>query len=756
MTKLRFVLLVLCLGVFFNTILYAQKPSERRKQYLEQEELNIKQGASNKVSNRISPTELKNIKLEKEEIQKGLFGLENGMDVFESPAVFKNNSAVILSQVISYRFYTDQFDGLHLFRFLRKRILIQDKSALENFSILYSNSNAVYTVNVIKKDRKSVVISKLAEEIETAGITKIPDVYTDLVGSGEYCTKLPIQGLEIGDIIDIRQKVQFGITYTPLAVKSYPILGVFCDDYPVVFQRYAITVPPNYSIFAHTINNSPKPQIEVRPDGYRVFTFEDSIRNTFKEEYFDRPNKNLAYFKVVLLKKPPLKLTYLDDKIDTNLSPISIVELAKHETIEDKKQAEDLKNSTLDYLKLLAIKPENKTELINKAYYYLRTTTLAILHEKELAKALKDTSTHKKNEEQVIMNEDLFFNVFVGVLNGLSINYESIASVSKNYCEIDKVCHPAEIRKGLKVFAEKPVYIFYFNQNSLPNEIPAELQGSQALFYPSPQSTIDLCKDIKLAPLPESSLEDNYTKEISTIKLDANFENVLLKKHILAKGMPKYDYYDKVLFKGELVKNDLHKVGRGNDSTTTTNLIQKEQEEKEWKNGMENLKEMFEDQKFEVEKVSDFELVSDGRYDESPILEFKINTEFKNLIAQAGPNYLVSVGTLIGSQLELKPEDMKRDFDIYQNYSRHFVDEMNFEIPEGYTVEDPNSLKMNVDNESASFLAEAEVKGNQLHIKTTKTYKNQFDPKSKWENYTKVLEAAYEFHQKKIVLKKKG
>jgi hypothetical protein len=106
--------------------------------------------------------------------------------------------------------------------------------------------------------------------------------------------------------------------------------------------------------------------------------------------------------------------------------------------------------------------------------------------------------------------------------------------------------------------------------------------------------------------------------------------------------------------------------------------------------------------------------------------------------------------------LELKPDDMTRNFDIYQNYRRTFIDEISFEVPEGYMVADASGLNMKVDNESASFISVAEISGNTLKVKTTKTYKKLYDPKSKWENYIKVLDAAYEFQQKKIILKKKA
>jgi hypothetical protein len=293
------------------------------------------------------------------------------------------------------------------------------------------------------------------------------------------------------------------------------------------------------------------------------------------------------------------------------------------------------------------------------------------------------------------------------------------------------------------------------------------MEGTEVLTYVNNRSRSNKDNhEVSLEKLPEYNYDDQYVKESSTIKVSENMENLLLQKQFEVKGSPRYDYYDNILFQRKFVASDLERIKRKPDPEVEVSKnkvkqaayikAKQEEDDKKYKDAMDEFKKLFENQKFDVEKVSDFELISDGRYDDSPILSFKIHTEFKNLISQAGPNYLVSIGTLIGSQLELKPDDMTRNFDIYQNYRRTFIDEISFEVPEGYMVADANGLNMNVDNESASFVSKAEITGNTLKIKTTKTYKQLYDPKTKWENYIKVLDAAYEFQQKKIILKKKA
>ncbi|OYU95527.1 MAG: hypothetical protein CFE21_10310 [Bacteroidetes bacterium B1(2017)] len=715
---------------------------------------------------KLSPSELRKKRLEQGEFETALKEYVSDFDRTTAPEKYKNNSAVILAQSIYFDFTPTPQNGLIEKRIIRRRVLIQDKSALETFSMFYTRPDAKYKLSIIKPDKTKKEVSKKAALTESVNDKDIPDFFGEYIGGGSNVTKLPVQGLEIGDILDIQQVVDIssGVYSNPFI--AAPVVEVLSNNYPLVIQRFGMMVPSNYNIQLFCLNGTPKPEIDSKSDGSRLYLITDSMRSTSTREYYNYLLKSSPVFKFQISLKSRAKYKNIEDNFDSPLSEDDIIKLANQRTSPSYEYQAALTKATIKYVKSLKLMPSQKEEIVRQAYYFLRTVTLVKLDNKESSLIMLYGASMIKNGALEGINEDLFLSIMESVLDEFNIEHVGVAGVSKKYGSVADVIHQNELEKGIKVLGSKPFYIFNLNQHSYFNEVYPFMEGTDVLVYSKSKDRKKDGYDISNERLPESKLEDNYVKEISTVKVSENFENLLLQKRLEAKGNPRYDYYDDVLFKRDFVTSDLEKIGRKeeNEEVVSKNKARQaaylktkqEQEEKVMKDGLDNLKKMFEGQKFEVEKVSDFELVSDGRYDKSPILEFKINTEFKNLIAQAGPNYLVSVGTLIGSQLELKPEDMKRDFDIYQNYRRHFVDEINFEIPEGYTVEDPNSLKMNVDNESASFVAEVEVKGNLLHFKTTKTYKNLYDTKSKWENYTKVLDAAYEFHQKKIVLKKKG
>ncbi|MDZ4666765.1 MAG: hypothetical protein SGJ00_02670 [bacterium] len=754
--------------LFICSNLRAQKPSERRKIQQQKEATDLIQEESDgKVSDKnLTPSELRKKRLDQNEFEPILKEYESDFDINEAPQSYKKHSAVILAQTVFYEFVTTKEGGITEKRTVRRRLAIQDKSAVEAFSIFYTRSDAHYKITIIKPDNTKKEASKKAALSETSGNTEIPDFFFEFIGNSNSITKLPIQGLEIGDVLDIHQIVIINGALYENPFTRAPIVELLSNNYPLIKQRFGILVPANANIQLFSLNGAPKPEIESRTDGSRLYLISDSSRSTSNKEYYNYLLRSSPVFKFQLSQKSRVKVKNIVDNFDSPLSESDIIKLAKERTSPSIEYQATLAKSTIRYIKTQKIPPNSKEEIIRKAYYFLRTVTLIKLDNRESTLLLMYGSNLIKNGALESINEDLFLAVMKDVLEAFEIDYLNLAGVSRKYGGINDVIHQNELIKGIMVKAKNPIYILNPNQHSHFNSVYPLLQGTDVLAYTKSKNKNSIIQDITKERMPESSALENYVKETSTIKISENFENLLLQKQFEVKGSPRYDYYDNVLYERNFISTDLDKIGRKEEEIKEISknkvkqaaYLKSKQEEKDkiQKQGLEEFKKMFENQKFDVENVSDFELISEGRFDNSPVLAFKINTEFKNLISQAGQNYLISIGALIGSQLALKSGDMNRNFDIYQNYRRAFMDELNFEIPEGYAVEDINALNFNVDNESASFVSKAAIVGNVLQIKTAKTYKKVYDPKEKWENYIKALDAAYEFQQKKIVLKKKA
>ena len=115
---------------------------------------------------------------------------------------------------------------------------------------------------------------------------------------------------------------------------------------------------------------------------------------------------------------------------------------------------------------------------------------------------------------------------------------------------------------------------------------------------------------------------------------------------------------------------------------------------------------------------------------------------------------MIEIGKLLTSQIEIDQKEKDRKNNIYMVYPRSFDNEIVLEIPIGYAVSGLDKLNKKVENETGGFTSSAEVKGNQLVIKTFKHYKKYYEPNSNWNKIVVFLDAAYQFTQEKVLLKK--
>jgi hypothetical protein len=75
-------------------------------------------------------------------------------------------------------------------------------------------------------------------------------------------------------------------------------------------------------------------------------------------------------------------------------------------------------------------------------------------------------------------------------------------------------------------------------------------------------------------------------------------------------------------------------------------------------------------------------------------------------------------------------------------------------VPDGYSVKGLESLNRQVDNTCGTFVSTAVVEGNNLILDVKKIYKNGHFETGDWPQMVAVIDAAYNFSQAKIILKK--
>lgn len=140
-----------------------------------------------------------------------------------------------------------------------------------------------------------------------------------------------------------------------------------------------------------------------------------------------------------------------------------------------------------------------------------------------------------------------------------------------------------------------------------------------------------------------------------------------------------------------------------------------------------------------------------------PII-FDIALQPEELVENAGNDLLFHIGETIGQQAELYQEQ-SRKLPIHVGVLHRYYRKIIFQIPEGYTVANPENLDMNVsmkngDQISCTFTSQAEVKGNQLIVISHEYYNDETYPASRYPEFRDVINASADFNKKTVLLKK--
>jgi hypothetical protein len=264
------------------------------------------------------------------------------------------------------------------------------------------------------------------------------------------------------------------------------------------------------------------------------------------------------------------------------------------------------------------------------------------------------------------------------------------------------------------------------------------------------------------ASVPSSTATDNVDRADYVLSLNEGMDIVRVDRTSAYLGAEKLDLIGKANLTRDYLASDFEKYviapkGGRKDEVPAATFAKYENPDKEEKE--RERKELFEKEvkrEFDLDKYLGFELLKDGRYGDTAWLQFNEKFTLKKMISKAGRNYILEIGKMLGAQIKLEQAELSnRQTDIWVPYARTIENNISLAIPAGYSVEGVQDLNFSADNESGAFVSTAEVKDDQLLIRTKKIYKKSFDKKELWPNYVAFLEPAYKFSQAKIVLKKK-
>lgn len=346
-------------------------------------------------------------------------------------------------------------------------------------------------------------------------------------------------------------------------------------------------------------------------------------------------------------------------------------------------------------------------------------------------------------------------------LKKAKIDYEIIVATGRENGPINDLLIQSNAKVLLKINTENPIYFGYFDPFSNPEQFDAELEKTTA--YSLKVAKSKKVTDIEEIQLPGSTNQDNRSFTNVDIKLNDKFDEVAIVKNVELFGHNKEFEQKNLINFYDYVDEDYKKYGTTPLIELVKNKKKKEQYKKEFTALINKLKEkQAEQSKKEVEREYGtkldnikFDVLTTGRFGKDTPLSYKQEFTIKNdLVKKAGSNYIFEIGKLIDSQVDISEKERKRENNIYFTFPRKFEYNLVLSIPSGYSVSGLDKLNKNIENETGSFISSAEIKGDKLIIHATKKYNSYFEPAKNWTKITAFLDAAYQFTQEKILLKK--
>jgi hypothetical protein len=140
------------------------------------------------------------------------------------------------------------------------------------------------------------------------------------------------------------------------------------------------------------------------------------------------------------------------------------------------------------------------------------------------------------------------------------------------------------------------------------------------------------------------------------------------------------------------------------------------------------------------------------------VLDLVVNAG--ELVDRAGNKVLVKIGEIIGPQVEMYQEK-QRQFDIDVNFPHVLARTIEFIIPEGYKVKNPDDLNISKvvrDNNQTTmgFESSYKLEGNILKVSITEQYCRLQYPLSQYEDFKRIINAAADFNKVILVLEPTG
>jgi hypothetical protein len=648
---------------------------------------------------------------------------------------------------------------------VREMVKLNDKTAVDEYSQLSftqfekesgfyhpDKSTSYLGARVIKPDGK-------IEEIDADDIVLTQDE------SLEKKAKVAIPNLQPGDILDYFIATAQSLT-NDNSIKPYQV--ILFSDAPVLNLSFHAQLGKKYGIQYRSYNGAPDMKVSKNDEDdiiadvvkTNIPPFETSLWVAAARQLpFIRMNISLGagganYFHDKIKPGSISKNSDPDDFIQGKVQELSTATYGVLIAKDGKKEYRHIENEAKRMAKQCNVeyKNLNDEEKAIWLFYTIRFTQLLNFDINQLSKTI-----HIGNYS---FNHVAFpiYATFksAGLEPGVLISSDRTGFRLKEILSKDDLLLTTFIPGSQKFFSFQSVY-------DLPLSTPSDIEGLKDvrsfIYNPRSKPKADNGQEVKA-----STSDKNAHIENLQLSLTPDKNNLAVHRSTTLKGFYKMDaqralilyedYYEEERKSFHEEKSLIESLEDGKRSAKSVDEVKnafKEARNKQKDQFVSEAKEWFSQ---DVSDLKDYKTDTLGVRISAPNFVYSSSFNLNGLVKKAGNNIIVEIGKIEGEPLIIKPEQRKRDIDMYAPFARSIEYNIEFQIPDGYTVQGIEALNKNVTNETGFFIAEATTSGKTVTIKVKKHYLHNYEPSKNWDKLIEFTDAAGDWANSKLLLKK--
>lgn len=611
---------------------------------------------------------------------------------------FADASAVVLKDVRIYNFYYDKTkekDNLTCEHLHHRIVQINDTRAIEVYNRLYIPLSGV--IEIMDIQARTITSDGKITELDKYKIKEL----ANKEGEGAYKI-FAFEGLEKGSRLEYFYKVKEEVDYS----LRFTVQG---SD-PVQFHEVEIITPDNLK-YEHKTYNGKSETIDTVVDEKRYIVLTSRNIPGLDEEKYSTYTANLMRHEAQLAYNSASgKSRILSYNSAVQRSYGFIYEIDPKVTKKIEKISEQLKLSKMD-----------AKDKIKNIENYIKTT---IQIEKKRAADLEDLSKILQNK---LADNNGILKLYINFFEANGISCQLVYTTDRS-----KVAFDPDF-ESWNYLGENLLYFPDVDALIDPTDISLRFPMVSTLYTLNSglfmeEVTVGKFKSATYSIKKIPALDVSKSGEVidATCRFNKNMDSVNVKFTRSFMGQLAYPY--RFIF----------------------NYIQKEDKKKQ-------LDELMKFAMADARVISEEVKNTDFLDSEKPLVTTG-EVIGSSLIEKTGKDVIFKIGDLLGPQSELYQEK-ERQSQIDMFYAHSYQRTLKLEVPAGYKLSGLDAIKMNIHfdfggKDACGFKSDYTLDGNVLNV-TIREYYNIIQlPKTEFENFRKVINAAADFNKISVVLEK--